>query len=85
MDAVILVDAAPGFEDSVEASLRKNHAVVNVARVKQGNYDMVVLVRVSDESSLTRLVSSDLRMVSGVRGVQRLADPSPDLMKRLSA
>ena len=85
VQVVVLVDAAPGFEGSVEASLRRVNGVTSVIRHKQGNFDLAVLVEVSDPALLERLLTNELRTISGVRGLERVGEPDAALLQRFPA
>ena len=85
MQAVVLVDAAPGFEDGVEAALRQFHGVLRVTRLKDRNYDMAVLLDVEDAAAVTKFMTNQVRLVTGVSGIERVERPSPELLRRLTA
>lgn len=78
------VDAAPGFEESVEAQLRYTHGVRKVVRDKHHNFDFLVLVDVKDAAELSLLLNSRLRMLSGVKGVEHEKHPGPELLQKLA-
>lgn len=84
MQAVVRVDAAPGFEESVEAQLRYTQGVQKVVFDKQGNYDFLVLCDVKDAADLEKLLNSRLRLLSGVKGVEHEKQPGPEMMRRLA-
>lgn len=83
MQAVVLVNAAPGFEEAVEAALRKVEGVTGVARVKKQNYDLAALVDVADEAEIRLVVDSRIRRLSGVQGAELVESPSGKLLSRL--
>jgi DNA-binding Lrp family transcriptional regulator len=83
MQAVVLVDCAPGFEESVEAQLRYTQGVKNLCWEKQGNYDIAVLVDVKDAAELQSLLTNRFRTLSGVKGVERVKEPSSALLGKL--
>jgi DNA-binding Lrp family transcriptional regulator len=83
MKVVVRVDAAPGFETAVEQNLRRAKSVVAVGRQKLGNYDLVVLVDVPDDAGLERVLSNELRTISGVRAIERVAEPDASILKTL--
>jgi DNA-binding Lrp family transcriptional regulator len=85
MMVVVRVDAAPGFEAAVEQNLRRVKFVTAVGRHKHGNFDLVVQVDVPDEAGLQRVLANDLRTISGVRALQRVDDPGPELLRIFEA
>lgn len=84
MQAVVRVDAAPGFEESVEAQLRTTQGVRKVVFEKHGNYDFLVLCEVKDAADLERLLNSRLRLLSGVKGLEHERQPGPELLRKLA-
>lgn len=84
MQVVVVVDAAPGFEDAVSASLKALPEVKGFARIKHGNYDMAVLIDIEDEAMVQRFMHGQMRVVTGVRAVERLEHPNEDLLARLT-
>ena len=84
MQAVVLIDAAPGYEEAVEASLRKVRGITRVARFKDRNYDLAILVQGEDAALVERVVNSEIRMITGISGVERIPDPSKRLLDALS-
>jgi DNA-binding Lrp family transcriptional regulator len=85
MQAVLRVDAAPGFEESVEAQLRYTQGVKAVVYDKDGNYDYLILVEVKDPAELQSMMTNRFRTLSGVKAVERIKEPSPDLLRKLGA
>ena len=83
MEAVVLINAAPGFEEAVHASVNKLEGVAAVARVKKENYDLAVLIDVADADEVQRFVTSRLRGVSGIQGAELLEAPSDRLIAQL--
>jgi hypothetical protein len=83
MQAVLRVDAAPGFEESVEAQLKYTQGVKRVAFEKHDNYDFLVLVDVTDAAELQRMVHSRIRLLSGVKGVEHLKEPTSEQLAKL--
>lgn len=81
MRVVVRVDAVPGFENAVEANLRRVKGVTAVARQKVGNFDLVALVEVADAAVFERLMSNELRTISGVRGLEHIEEPGADVLR----
>ncbi len=84
MQAVILVNAAPGFESSVISALKKLDGVAGLTRIKKENFDMAVLIDVEDSQEMQRFLTSELMFISGVQGAERVENPSDALMARLT-
>lgn len=82
MKAVVRIDAAPGFEDSVEDAVGATSGVVRVMPDNEGNYDLVAALRAEDANAMQDL-ENELRQESGVVGLTEVDDPSTELVKRL--
>ncbi len=80
MEALFLVDAAPGFENSVQSALEGK--VKNIVRAKIRNNDFIVAMELPDESAVEDALRHDL-WVSGVKGVERV-EPAPEILAHLS-
>lgn len=83
MQAVVRVDANPGFEDSVEDALAKREEVRSIVRDKEGNFDLLVLVETADEDTLQRFLDDALHRVSGMSARERVTSPDQALLERL--
>ncbi len=82
MKAIFRVNAAPGFEDSVEDALSEMEGVFGVVQEKVGNYDLVVAVEGEDANELQDLENA-IRQESGIQGVKQVGSPDRDLLNRL--
>lgn len=80
--AIVRVNAAPGFEDSAEAAVRKTEGVLNVIEDKAGNYDLAILLE-ADDANRIRDIENAIRHETGIQGLERVDDPDRDLLKRL--
>lgn len=85
MTTVVLVDAVPGFEDSVAADLRDLEHVVSVVSLKRGNNDLGVLVDLEDPAELQRFLINEIRTLSGLAGYEEVETPSEELLSELKA
>lgn len=79
---IVRIDAAPGFEDGVEAALRDMDAIFNVVSEKEKNFDLVAGVEAEDANAI-RDVENAIRHESGVQGIERVDAPEDALLKRL--
>lgn len=82
MKVVVRIDAAPGFEDTVEAALSDVEGVFNVAVDNEGNFDLVAGLEADDANGLQDTENA-IRQESGVQGVKRLDDPEASILERL--
>lgn len=82
MKAIVRIDAAPGFEDTVEAALRDTSGVFNVVSEKQKNFDLVAGLRADDANGI-RDIENAIRHESGVQGIERVDAPDETLLQRL--
>lgn len=82
MKAIFRVNAAPGFEDSVEDALSEMEGVFGVVQEKDGNYDLVVAIEGEDANELQDLENA-MRQESGIQGVKQVGSPDRDLLNRL--
>lgn len=80
--AIVLVDAAPGYEDQVEAALDDLDPVVSRTREKQDNFDIAALVEGENENAVQDAMNA-IRHESGVQGLKIERDPGASLKKRL--
>lgn len=85
MTTVILVDAAPGFEDSVEVSLGDLEEVSSVVRENVRNHDLAALLDIEDPAELQRFLTNEVRTLGGLQGYKQVDEPDPDLLARLEA
>lgn len=85
MTTVVLVDAAPGFEDSVEAELEDLEAVQSIVAEKERNFDLAVLVDIDDPGDLSTFITNEVRMETGVQDVREVEVPDEGLLQRLQA
>lgn len=83
MRAVVHIDAAPGFEDSVEAALSGTDGVFRVVNEKAGNFDLAAGIQAPDANGIQDL-ENEIRHESGVQGLQRLDSPGQQLLDRLT-
>lgn len=82
MKAIFRVNAAPGFEDTVEAYLSEAEGTFSVVREKEGNYDFAVALEAEDANAIQDAENA-IRHETGVQGVKRIRTPEKDLLKRL--
>lgn len=82
MKAIVLINAAPGFEDPVEAALDDLDAVLSQTPENQGNYDIAALLEGEDANEIQDAMNA-LRHESGIQGLQVVESPDDDLLARL--
>lgn len=82
MKAIVRIDAAPGFEDGVEAALREMEGVFNVVAEKEKNFDLVAGLEAEDANAVQD-VENAIRHESGVQGIERVDAPEDTLLRRL--
>ncbi len=85
MATVYYVDAIPGREEAVHEALDALEDVASSARVKDGNYDVAILVDIEGPAELVKWETNTLRRVSNAPQFKRVDDPSADILKRLDA
>lgn len=85
MSTVVLVDAAPGFEDSVEAELTGLEAVQSIVAENHRNFDLAVLLDLDDPGEVETFLTNKIRMETGVQDVRQVDAPDEALLKRLGA
>ncbi len=83
MASVYYVDAIPGKEEAVQASLGEIEEVQGVERIKEGNYDIAILVDLDEPGELSKWETNALRRVSASPGFKRVEDPDSTLVDRL--
>ena len=64
--AYILINTEVGLEDKVLESLKKNE-YVKEAYITMGSYDVVAVIKSSDDKDLRSIVTNHLRSVEGIR------------------
>jgi hypothetical protein len=82
--AILLVDAAPGFEEAVEAQLLRIPEIVALAQVKDHDYDWAVAVEYRDAVQFQQVVQSRFFSIAGLKGWEKVESPSPQLLAKLS-
>lgn len=82
MKLILRVDAAPGFEDTVEDALLEIDGVLNVVHENEGNFDLAVSLEAENRNGLQDL-ENEIRHESGVQGLKRVDAPSERLKDRL--
>lgn len=82
MKQILRIDAAPGFEDSVEDALRGTRGVFSVVPEKEKNFDFVVGLEGQDANQV-RDIENELHHESGVQGIERVESPDDKLLERL--
>lgn len=82
MKVIIRINAAPGYEDTVEDALGKLDAVLNLVREKEGNYDLAAVLEGNDADEISN-VENAIRHESGVQGLEREIQPDANLLDRL--
>jgi len=85
METVVLVNAAPGYEERVASALQDEDGVAGIAAVQQENFNMAILLQVDGPNKLQKFLTNTLMFVSGVQGAELEKDPSDDLMTRLES
>jgi hypothetical protein len=83
METVVLVNAAPGYEERVASSLQDEDGVAGIAAVQKENFNMAILLDVDGPNKLQKFLTNTLMFVSGVQGAELEKDPTDDLMARL--
>ena len=64
--AYILINTEVGLEDRVLESLKKNE-YVEEAYITMGSYDVIAVIKASDDKDLRSIVTNHLRSVEGIR------------------
>jgi hypothetical protein len=85
METVVLVNAAPGYEERVASALQDEDGVAGIAAVQQENFNMAILLQVDGPNKLQKFLTNTLMFVSGVQGAELDKDPSDELMDRLES
>lgn len=85
METVVLVNAAPGYEERVATALRKEDGVAGISRVEEESFNMAVLLQLDGPNELQKFLTNTLMFISGVQGAELAKDPEPDLMNRLKS
>lgn len=85
METVVLVNAAPGYEERVASALQEEDGVAGIAAVQEDNFNMAILLQVDGPNKLQKFLTNTLMFVSGVQGAELDKDPSDDLMERLES
>lgn len=85
METVVLVNAAPGYEERVASALREEDGVAGIAAVQEENFNMAILLQVDGPNKLQKFLTNTLMFISGVQGAELDKDPSDDLMERLQS
>lgn len=82
MKAVVRIDAAPGFEDSVEAAVAEIDGVFSVVPDKEGNFDLVAGLEAPDANGIQDTENA-IRHETGIQGLERVDAPDKTLLRRL--
>lgn len=82
MKAIVLINAAPGFEDGVQAALDGMEHVLTHTLENRGNYDIAALLSGEDANEIQDAMNA-IRHESGVQGLELLKDPETSLLDRL--
>jgi hypothetical protein len=85
METVVLVNAAPGYEERVANSLRDEDGVAGISHVEDESFNMAVLLELDGPNELQKFLTNTLMFISGVQGAELAKDPEPDLMNRLKS
>lgn len=83
MSKVVLVDAAPGYVDVVEAELSELEVVRSIVAEKDRNFDLALLVDIDDAGDLETFLTNEIRMETGVQDVRTVEAPDEQLLSRL--
>ena len=65
-EAYILINTEVGLEDKVLESLKKNE-YVKEAYITMGSYDVIEVIKSSDDEDLRSIITNHLRSVEGIR------------------
>ncbi len=82
MKAVFRINAAPGFERSVETAVGKHTGVFSVVRDKDRSFDLIVAVEAEDAARIQAL-ENRIRWTTGLVGLKRVERPARPLLQRL--
>lgn len=82
MKAVFRINAAPGFERSVETAVGKHAGVLSVVRDKNQSFDLIVAVEAEDAARIQAL-ENRIRWTSGLVGLRRVERPGRPMLQRL--
>lgn len=85
METVVLVNAAPGYEERVANALRDEDGVAGISRVQEESFNMAVLLQLEGPNELQKFLTNTLMFISGVQGAELAKDPEPELMNRLKS
>lgn len=85
METVVLVNAAPGYEERVATALRNEDGVAGISRVEEESFNMAVLLKLEGPTELQKFLTNTLMFISGVQGAELAREPSSELMNRLNS